>query len=87
MTAPGERAGRGEQFAHSARSDPRPPARRTPSLLEEVAAQLRTAIALQRKLLDAGDAIEPGWIELGWEAIDSCHDRLEALYPAPRPRW
>jgi hypothetical protein len=35
-----------------------------------IARSLQTVLAVQRRILDAADTIEPWWAELGWQTID-----------------
>lgn len=54
-----------------------------------LASSVQSALAVQRKILDAGDAIEPEWRRLGWEVVDSALDALLDALPAEplEDRW
>jgi hypothetical protein len=49
-----------------------------------IAASLQTVIAMQRRVLEYGDTIEPWWAMIGWETIDRLADAMLEAMPEDR---
>lgn len=56
------------------------------TMLPVLGRHVESAIAVQRRILAAGDAIDPEWQELGWEAVFGSFDRLLSELPDEPPR-